>query len=332
MGAARGDGDRALRPLAGDAPARGSPGAGRPRRRRSAPASRCRSRAARSSPRSSGWRAAARSPRARGQLRAVRSSRRLPRSPPCWPRCCRRCTRWAAARGAGVAGRGAARRAAARRGGGGRRRGRLAAARRGRAPDARRRCAGGRAGSRRGSSSRSALRRPPRPRSRAGRSAPGAGATPARLGMRRLQPLLVLAGRSRRLRRRPAARARLRLFGVAWLRERTFPEVVRDAHSLELETPASWDGRAAAARPFLGGVAVAAVRAPARRRPARSPRSRSGRPRALDWDWEMPAGTLRRSCSPRTSPRARALASPRALRRAESERPCPCRGRARPRG
>ena len=84
-------------------------------------------------------------------------------------------------------------------------------------------------------------------------------------------------------------------FGVLWLRDRTVPEVVRDAHSLWLETAAELGlvGLALLAA-FAGGIAVAAARA--RRR---VPAAVAGPAAALvvwaahsaiDWDWEMPGG------------------------------------------
>ena len=84
-------------------------------------------------------------------------------------------------------------------------------------------------------------------------------------------------------------------FGVLWLRDRTVPEVVRDAHSLWLETAAELGlvGLALLAA-LVGGVAVAAARA--RRR---APAAVAGPAAALavwtahsaiDWDWELPGG------------------------------------------
>ena len=84
-------------------------------------------------------------------------------------------------------------------------------------------------------------------------------------------------------------------FGVLWLRDRTVPEVVRDAHSIWLETAAELGlvGLALLAA-FVGAVALAAARArrgdaaavagPAAALAAWAAHS------ALDWDWEMPGG------------------------------------------
>jgi hypothetical protein len=84
-------------------------------------------------------------------------------------------------------------------------------------------------------------------------------------------------------------------FGVLWLRDRTVPEVVRDAHSLWLETAAELGlvGLLLLAA-FAGGVAWSAVLA--RRRDA----ARVAGPAAalavwaahsaIDWDWELPGG------------------------------------------
>jgi O-antigen ligase len=80
-------------------------------------------------------------------------------------------------------------------------------------------------------------------------------------------------------------------FAVDWLRERDVPEVVRDAHSLELETAAELGlvGLVLLAL-LLGGVVAAAVRAPAAGPIAGL--SVWAAHSALDWDWEMPALTL----------------------------------------
>ena len=68
-------------------------------------------------------------------------------------------------------------------------------------------------------------------------------------------------------------------FGVLWLRDRTVPEVVRDAHSIWLETAAELGlvGLALLAALF-GGIVLAARRAPRRRAsPGRRPRWSCGR-------------------------------------------------------
>ena len=84
-------------------------------------------------------------------------------------------------------------------------------------------------------------------------------------------------------------------FGVLWLRDRTVPEVVRDAHSIWIETAAELGlaGLVLLAA-LVAGVAVSGVRA---RRSA--PAAVAGPAAALavwaahsaiDWDWEMPGG------------------------------------------
>ena len=86
-------------------------------------------------------------------------------------------------------------------------------------------------------------------------------------------------------------------FRVEWLRERPFPEAVRDTHSLEVEIAAELGliGLAALAM-FVTGAAVAA-----RRALAVSPAAAAGPCAALlawflhasiDWDWQLPAVTL----------------------------------------
>ncbi|MGZ6707279.1 MAG: O-antigen ligase family protein [Solirubrobacteraceae bacterium] len=86
-------------------------------------------------------------------------------------------------------------------------------------------------------------------------------------------------------------------FRVAWLRERTNDELVRDAHSLELETFAELGavGLLLLAA-LLGGVAVAA--GAAHRRDALLAAGPAAAltvwalHSAIDWDWEMPGLTL----------------------------------------
>ncbi len=86
-------------------------------------------------------------------------------------------------------------------------------------------------------------------------------------------------------------------FGADWLRERDVPEVVRDAHSLELETAAEL-GLAGLALLglLLGGVGAAAAVALGRERAAAvgpvAGLAVWAVHSALDWDWEMPALTL----------------------------------------
>jgi hypothetical protein len=86
-------------------------------------------------------------------------------------------------------------------------------------------------------------------------------------------------------------------FGVLWLRHRTVPEAVRDAHSLELETAAELGlvGLVFLSL-LLGGVAASTVLA--RRRDAAAAAgpaavlAAGAAHSAVDWDWEMPALTL----------------------------------------
>ncbi len=86
-------------------------------------------------------------------------------------------------------------------------------------------------------------------------------------------------------------------FSVEWLRERDVERVVRDAHSLELETAAELGiaGLGLLAL-LLGGVAAAAAGALRRDRAAAAGPSAAlavwAAHSALDWDWEMPALTL----------------------------------------
>ncbi|HEX6025476.1 MAG TPA: O-antigen ligase family protein [Solirubrobacter sp.] len=81
-------------------------------------------------------------------------------------------------------------------------------------------------------------------------------------------------------------------FGVLWLRDRTVPEIVRDAHSIWFETAAELGvvGLALLAMLF-GGTAAAALRVPAARvaGPAAALLVWAVHS-ALDWDWEMPGG------------------------------------------
>jgi O-antigen ligase len=86
-------------------------------------------------------------------------------------------------------------------------------------------------------------------------------------------------------------------FRVAWLRDRDVDEVVRDAHSVELETFAELGlvGVAALAT-LLGAVAVSA-RAVHRVDPVLAAGPAAALAvwafhSAIDWDWEMPALTL----------------------------------------
>ena len=86
-------------------------------------------------------------------------------------------------------------------------------------------------------------------------------------------------------------------FRVAWLRERSINEAVRDAHSLEVEVAAELGLAGLVALALLvGGVALAA-----REALARHPALAAGPAAAaltwflhasIDWDWQMPAVTL----------------------------------------
>jgi O-antigen ligase len=86
-------------------------------------------------------------------------------------------------------------------------------------------------------------------------------------------------------------------FGPAWLRERPYPEPVKDAHSLPLESLAELGiVGLALLLAFLGAVALAA------RDALRTGGAYAAGPAAalstwlvhacVDWDWEMPALTL----------------------------------------
>lgn len=86
-------------------------------------------------------------------------------------------------------------------------------------------------------------------------------------------------------------------FRLEWRQHRDIPEVVRDAHSLPLETAAELGlaGLLALAL-FLGGVATCATRA-VREDPVLAPGLAAvgacwAAVAALDWHWEMPAVTL----------------------------------------
>ncbi len=81
-------------------------------------------------------------------------------------------------------------------------------------------------------------------------------------------------------------------FGVLWLKDRTVPEVVRDAHSIWFETAAELGlvGLVLLASLF-GGTVLAALRAPHARvaGPAAALVAWTVHS-ALDWDWELPGG------------------------------------------
>jgi O-antigen ligase len=84
-------------------------------------------------------------------------------------------------------------------------------------------------------------------------------------------------------------------FGVLWLRDRTVPEVVRDAHSLWLETAAELGivGLLLLGG-FVGGVgwsaAIARRRDAARLAGPAAALSVWAAHSAIDWDWELPGG------------------------------------------
>jgi hypothetical protein len=81
-------------------------------------------------------------------------------------------------------------------------------------------------------------------------------------------------------------------FGVLWLRDRTVPEVVRDAHSIWFETAAELGLVGLALLGMLfGGTVLAALRAPPGR--VAGPAAALivwALHSALDWDWELPGG------------------------------------------
>ncbi len=81
-------------------------------------------------------------------------------------------------------------------------------------------------------------------------------------------------------------------FGVLWLRDRTVPEVVRDAHSIWFETAAELGLVGLALLGMLfGGTVLAALRAPAAQ--VAGPAAALivwAVHSALDWDWELPGG------------------------------------------
>jgi hypothetical protein len=82
-------------------------------------------------------------------------------------------------------------------------------------------------------------------------------------------------------------------FRAIWLRERDFREVIRDAHSLYLETAAELGLVGLLALGLLiGGCAVAAVRAGPALPGAAAALAAFALHAGIDWDWEMPALTL----------------------------------------
>jgi len=84
-------------------------------------------------------------------------------------------------------------------------------------------------------------------------------------------------------------------FGSLWLRDRTVPEVVRDAHSIWLETAAELGLVGIALLAALFGGVIASTVAARRRSPAlvagpAAVLAAWTAHSALDWDWEMPGG------------------------------------------
>ena len=82
-------------------------------------------------------------------------------------------------------------------------------------------------------------------------------------------------------------------FRAIWLREREFREVIRDAHSLYLETAAELGlvGLLSLAL-LVAGCAVAAVRAGPALPGAAAALAAFALHAGIDWDWELPALTL----------------------------------------
>jgi O-antigen ligase len=86
-------------------------------------------------------------------------------------------------------------------------------------------------------------------------------------------------------------------FGPAWLRERPYPEAVRDAHSLPLETLAELGLAGLALLLALAGAVAVGARDALRRDAALAAGPAAVVATwfvhaAIDWDWEMPALTL----------------------------------------
>ena len=98
-------------------------------------------------------------------------------------------------------------------------------------------------------------------------------------------------------RRQPLAGLGAAGFRVEWLRERSIPEAVRDAHSLEVEIAAELGLlglvalRAADRRDGAGGAARAARGAAAAAGPAAA-LSVWFLHASIDWDWQLPAVSL----------------------------------------
>jgi O-Antigen ligase len=123
----------------------------------------------------------------------------------------------------------------------------------------------------------------------------GAGATPARLGSADSNRYSYWRVALEGFANAPLHGGGAGSFGPLWLRERTIPEVVRDAHSLELETAAELGlvGLLLLGALF-GGIVACAARA-RRRAPALVAGPAAALAvwaahSALDWDWELPAG------------------------------------------
>ena len=86
-------------------------------------------------------------------------------------------------------------------------------------------------------------------------------------------------------------------FRVEWLRKRSFPETVKDAHSIEVEMAAELGLVGLAAFALMLGGTVAAGRAALRHRPSAAAGSCAATlvwlvHASIDWDWQLPAVTL----------------------------------------
>jgi len=86
-------------------------------------------------------------------------------------------------------------------------------------------------------------------------------------------------------------------FRVAWLRERSIAEAVRDAHSLEFEIAAELGLVGLLAFALMMAGAIGAARAALRRAPGAAAGTCAGAlvwflHASIDWDWQLPAVTL----------------------------------------
>ena len=86
-------------------------------------------------------------------------------------------------------------------------------------------------------------------------------------------------------------------FRVEWLRERDFPEAVKDVHSLELEMAAELGVVGLLALALLLGGVVLAARTALRDHPAAAAGSAAAAlawllHASIDWDWQFPAVSL----------------------------------------